>query len=1533
MGYTIEADTMPETYETMPYFYAVVGELTSNTTYVVEAQSVCGEENLSRWTSGVEFTTMVDCDLLVDLPYVEGFEDNSMHANCWTIIVNDTFSYNPLVANGSIYPVSPSENASVLAEGWYDRILVSPEFESTDSLLWHSWATAVTTNSYYSSYADTVTFGYSLDGENFTWIESFTSNSGTGKDYYLPAGTKRVAYHFVGNNATAMMIGDASIKELEHFDMNIYNANPDMGTVAVIAPDTLAEATVYNVDVYEATNVKLIATANDGYRFNGWQYIDNEGKRVAASSYSTLSFAAADTLLIANFAINEATVMVAANPNTCGTVAITSQNDTNQFKAATGTTFTLTATDSNANDNMVFRGWSVNNNANDIVSYESIYTFDLVAMTNNATYTYTAMFVQDSFNVVVNYNEEMGVVKVNGRTVVNDNINLGLSDTGAIHMVATVEHGYEFVNWTDAAGEVITANTSFDTASHGAVALEFNANFQTVPFYVQVASNDINRGTATVDTNAAQYLDTVTFTAEPVEGTHSHFLFWKDLVNGTIYSENPMEYVMVEDANMMAFFDIDSQYVKVVSDIDNFGYVTINGEQADSMLFPYGTQGIVIEAMPNTGVAFTAWNDGNTGNPRTLGALESDTTFTATFDSIDYQIAIVVNEVEGSVAAQVNTGRYQDTLTFVATANPGYRFVDWADAEENHYTGDTLRYVVTAAEQQAVMANFAEAGKVNMNLAANIIEAGTVTAYGQSTIEGVATDTNSADGYNRFDSLSTVTIVAVPAEHYHFLRWEGADEFVSENDTVVIEEVFGDAMAFTAYFEIDTVLVKAVAENGSYLFNGVAEAGDSMYVNYGTTVNVTPVPANHYHFLGWADEYEDTVRSIVAENDITVEALFEIDSNSVTPAVNVEGRGTVEMAEGYKSVDETGAYWYNYGEIATMTAIAETGYHFTNWSTGAETETIEQPVYGNNTITANFDTNVYNVTFVAENGSIEGPATAKHFTTVQYVAVPDYGYHFANWTNELSETDTAELSAVSDTTIEALFERNEYTVTVFANEAEFGTVSEPVTALYQDTVTLYATAAEGYHVAGWSNGMTGDTIEVVVNGNDTITVNFAINVYNVVAAANIAERGTVTGAAATEHGANDTLVATANYGYHFAGWNNGVTTDTLVLTVVSDTNVIANFDRNAYAAAVTFDATMGTATVSSAAPLYLDTVVYKAVANENYSFIGWSNGLTEDSIAVVITSDTTLEALFEANVYTVSVSSANATMGTVTPAGDSSVVAGTQFTATATANDGYVFVAWLSCNDTVSTTAAYTFTVNANTAIVAHFTTAPVTTYTITLTSANTTMGTVSNSGTVAEGESFTATATANSGYHFVAWLEGTDTVSTDASYTFTVNANRTLVAHFAANAVYYTVAVETNDATMGTVTGGGQFEEGTVAVVIATENAGYEFVEWRNGTQVVSTSKRYEFTVNANVTLTAVFRAKTGIDDIDMNNVTIYSTDSKIIVRGAENNSIYIYDVNGREVTREANATENVEFRMSSTGVYLVKVGNAPAKRVLVVR
>ena len=48
---------------------------------------------------------------------------------------------------------------------------------------------------------------------------------------------------------------------------------------------------------------------------------------------------------------------------------------------------------------------------------------------------------------------------------------------------------------------------------------------------------------------------------------------------------------------------------------------------------------------------------------------------------------------------------------------------------------------------------------------------------------------------------------------------------------------------------------------------------------------------------------------------------------------------------------------------------------------------------------------------------------------------------------------------------------------------------------------------------------------------------------------------------------------------------------------------------------------------------------------------------------------------------------------------------------------------------------------------------------------------------------------------------------------------------------------------------------------------------------------------------------------------------------------NIYIYDLNGRTVATKANANETMEFTMANSGVYMVKVGNAPAKRVLVIR
>ena len=70
-----------------------------------------------------------------------------------------------------------------------------------------------------------------------------------------------------------------------------------------------------------------------------------------------------------------------------------------------------------------------------------------------------------------------------------------------------------------------------------------------------------------------------------------------------------------------------------------------------------------------------------------------------------------------------------------------------------------------------------------------------------------------------------------------------------------------------------------------------------------------------------------------------------------------------------------------------------------------------------------------------------------------------------------------------------------------------------------------------------------------------------------------------------------------------------------------------------------------------------------------------------------------------------------------------------------------------------------------------------------------------------------------------------------------------------------YTISVSANPANAGTVTGGGPYLEGTYCSVMATPANGYEFVNWTEGGNVVSTSASYTFTVTSNRNLVANFQ------------------------------------------------------------------------------
>ena len=69
---------------------------------------------------------------------------------------------------------------------------------------------------------------------------------------------------------------------------------------------------------------------------------------------------------------------------------------------------------------------------------------------------------------------------------------------------------------------------------------------------------------------------------------------------------------------------------------------------------------------------------------------------------------------------------------------------------------------------------------------------------------------------------------------------------------------------------------------------------------------------------------------------------------------------------------------------------------------------------------------------------------------------------------------------------------------------------------------------------------------------------------------------------------------------------------------------------------------------------------------------------------------------------------------------------------------------------------------------------------------------------------------------------------------------------------VQYTLTVTSNNPAWGTVTGGGTYAAGTTAIIGATPNSGYHFVQWQDG----NTSATRSVIVTANATYTATFAA-----------------------------------------------------------------------------
>jgi hypothetical protein len=145
-------------------------------------------------------------------------------------------------------------------------------------------------------------------------------------------------------------------------------------------------------------------------------------------------------------------------------------------------------------------------------------------------------------------------------------------------------------------------------------------------------------------------------------------------------------------------------------------------------------------------------------------------------------------------------------------------------------------------------------------------------------------------------------------------------------------------------------------------------------------------------------------------------------------------------------------------------------------------------------------------------------------------------------------------------------------------------------------------------------------------------------------------------------------------------------------------------------------------------------------------------------------------------------------------------------------------------------------------------------TYNLTVSASPAGGGTVGGGGAFAAGSTPTVTAAANAGYAFINWTLGGIVAGTSSNCAVALNGDETLVANFQPTC---TLAVSASPAGGGTVSGGGTFLEGSILIVTATTNNGFEFIGWSG--DATGTENPLTVTLNTNLEITANFATNGG--------------------------------------------------------------------------
>ena len=442
------------------------------------------------------------------------------------------------------------------------------------------------------------------------------------------------------------------------------------------------------------------------------------------------------------------------------------------------------------------------------------------------------------------------------------------------------------------------------------------------------------------------------------------------------------------------------------------------------------------------------------------------------------------------------------------------------------------------------------------------------------------------------------------------------------------------------------------------------------------------------------------------------------------------------------------------------------------------------------------------------------------------------------------------------------------------------------------------------------------------------------------------------------------LSAVANYGYHFSQWSDGDTCNPRIVTLTQDTTFTALFAKNLYTLTVlSDDSTLGVVSGTTTAE-YLDTVIISATAiMPHYHFVRWNDGNTDSTRSVIITCDSLITAFFAIDTHMVTLAANNDDFGSVFGAGG--VTYGSEVIIEAFASEGHHFAEWSNG----SRQNPGTITVTCDTSLTAIFIDDVVPQicmvtvqdgHNAVLWEKDTEVSTynIYREGIVADLFELVAVVPYDS---LSAWVDTASSPST-RSYRYSMTATDLYGYEAEFDNVHKTMHLTINKGIgnswnlVWTNYEGADYTSyiiyrGTSAIDIqqidmmassgntsyTDENAPTGNVYYQVGV-VMSSPCNPSKSTSISLSNIATNNTSLSIRDVaEAANIKAFSKDGIIVVEGTSGKTVHIFDISGRMIYKTSNARSNHEDRIGipvpSSGVYLVKVGEYPIRKVVVVK